>query len=318
VLTHASHLAKTAGRAPRWPALTLLGTLAVLVLTSAGSSGAVNSVTYHAGWNLVGGPDGTRYAGADGPIFTLQPGDTAYESLPAGTPAVAGAGYWVYFGVSRSVPLPDGQPFVTVQLPPGQWVLVGNPSGLRTAPVSGADALFTFDPGRGYHAVSSLLPGQGALAFSQDGALLTIGIADASAGEQEPETADIPVGPVGSLDDAGCRTGDVLAGVWKPSRLQLMDACRSVSGTVASVRVEADGDYHVNIRPDAGYQESLNQRNVTVQHGGLVVEVIPADQALVAPPRTGEHVQVTGAFVLDRDHGWLEIHPAWIITVGDR
>jgi len=215
----------------KWPALTLLGALLVLALSSAGSSGAVSTVTYHAGWNLVGAPDGTRYAGADGPIYTLQPGDTAYESFPAGTPSAAGAGYWVYFGASRTLQVPDGQAFVTVQLPAAQWVLIGNPSGLRTVPVTGADAVFTYDPGRGYRAVSSLLPGQGALVYSQDGALLTIGIADTSAGEQEPETADIPVGPVGGLDDAGCRTGDVLTGVWKPSRLQLMDACRSMSGS---------------------------------------------------------------------------------------
>src|SRR5579871_1649737 len=137
----------------RWPLLTVAGALLVLALTSAGSSGAVSSVTYHAGWNLVGAPDGTRYAGADGPIYTLQPGDTAYEAFPAGTPAVAGAGYWVYFGAGRRLDLPDGQGFVTIELPPGQWVLIGNPSGLRTAPVSGADAVFTYDPGRGYRAV---------------------------------------------------------------------------------------------------------------------------------------------------------------------
>ncbi|HEY7294965.1 MAG TPA: hypothetical protein VH916_07970, partial [Dehalococcoidia bacterium] len=151
----------------RWPLLALVGALVVLALTSVGSSGAVSTVTYHAGWNLVGAPDGTRYAGADGPIYTLQPGDTAYEAFPAGTPAVGGAGYWAYFGVAHTVAVPDGLQFVTVQLPPGQWVLIGNPSGLRTVPVTGADALFTYDPGRGYRAVSSLLPGQGALAYSQ-------------------------------------------------------------------------------------------------------------------------------------------------------
>ncbi|HEY7294392.1 MAG TPA: hypothetical protein VH916_05085, partial [Dehalococcoidia bacterium] len=151
-----------------------------------------------------------------------------------------------------------------------------------------------------------------------DGALLTIGTADMNAGEHEPETDDIPVGPVGGLDDSGCRTGDVLAGVWKPSRLQVFDGCHSMTGTVASVRVEDDGDYQVSVVPDAGYQDLLNQRNQTVQHGGLVVEVIPADQALVAAPRKGEHVQVTGAFVLDRDHGWLEIHPAWSIVPAPR
>jgi len=303
-------------RIPRLPRPLPLaaGLIALFALTSAGTSGAVNSVTYHAGWNLAGGSEGTRYAGADGAIYTLQPGDMEYQSFPAGTPAIGGAGYWVYFGAARTVQLPDGLPFITVELPPGQWVIVGNPSGFRTAPVSGSDALFTFDPGRGYRAAASLLPGQGALAYSQNGGLLVIGTLDGSAGEHEPESADIPAGPVGGLDDDGCRNGDVLAGVYHPSRLQLLDRCRSATGSVASVRVEDDGDYHVNVLLDPGQDELLNRRNQTIQHGGLVVEVIPADQRSVPPPLKGDRIQVTGAFVLDREHGWLELHPAWRIT----
>jgi hypothetical protein len=284
-----------------------------LLLTSTGSSGASNAITYHAGWNIVGAPEGTRYAGADGPLFTLQPGDQEYEVLPAGTPALGAQGYWAYFPVARTVQMPDGVQFLTVELPPGQWVLVGNPSGARTSPVSGADALFTWDPGRGYRAAASLLPGQGAWAYSQAGGLLTIGITDQNGDEVDPQ-ADIPSGPVGAVDASGCRTGDVLAGVYHPIRLQVLDSCRTVTGTVISVKVEADGDYHVNVLPDSGQEDTVNQRNRTIQHGAVVVEVIPADQREVAPPLLRDHVQVTGAFVLDKDHGWIEIHPAWSIV----
>jgi hypothetical protein len=286
----------------------------IFALTSIDLWGEAYSVTYHAGWNLVGGSEGTRYAGADGAFYTLQPGDTEYRVSAAGTAAIAGQGYWVYFPVARTVQLPGGSSFTTVELPPGQWVTIGNPSGFRTAPVSGADAVFTWDPGRGYRATRSLLPGQGAWAFSQAGALVTIGLADESAAEDEQRSDEIPSGPVGAIDSSGCRGGDVLAGVYHASRLQVLDSCRTVTGTVVQVRVEADGDFHVNLQPDAGQDGLLNQRNLTIQKGALVVEVIPADQRESPPPLVSDHVAVTGAQVLDRDHGWLEIHPAWRIA----
>ena len=64
--------------------------LAVVLRLTADRLIAANSVTYHAGWNLVGAPEGTRYAGADGPLYTLQPNDDAYQALPAGTRTAAG------------------------------------------------------------------------------------------------------------------------------------------------------------------------------------------------------------------------------------
>ena len=35
----------------------------------------------------------------------------------------------------------------------------------------------------------------------------------------------------------------------------------------------------------------------------------------LAPPALGATVSVTGPYVLDADHGWMEIHPVWSITV---
>ncbi len=209
---------RVSGRLKRRLALMAL-VVAAFLLAATGVSGQVYSITYHAGWNLVGAPEGTRYAGGDGPLYTLQPGGTDYEVQPAGSPAVSGFGYWVYFPVGRTVQMPGGAPFTTIVLPAGRWVTVGDPSGFRTVSLSGADAVFTWDPGRGYRSTASLLPGQGAWAFSQSGGLLTIGIADTSAAEGELPSADIPSGPVGALDAAGCRTGDVLAGVYHPARL---------------------------------------------------------------------------------------------------
>jgi hypothetical protein len=134
------------------------------------------AVIYHAGWSIVAGPEGTRFAGAEGPLYALGPGDTGYVTLPAGTPAVAGAGYWAYFPLARTLTLAEGTLHVAVALPPGRWVLIGNPSGTRVLPVIGADAVFTYNPLDGPRYTGQLLPGQGAWAISMAGATIDIGL----------------------------------------------------------------------------------------------------------------------------------------------
>jgi hypothetical protein len=106
-----------------------------------------------------------------------------------------------------------------------------------------------------------------------------------------------------------------LAGVWDPSRLKVINACMTISGTVQDVIHEpSDADYHMNLRPDAKYMHLLNTFNNSLVHGNMVVEIIPLDQGRVPIPTVGEHITVTGAYVLDTLHGWMEIHPAWLIN----
>jgi hypothetical protein len=135
-----------------------------------------------------------------------------------------------------------------------------------------------------------------------------------------------------------CRGGDPLANVYHPYRLVVRSACMTVTGTVAYVVREDDGDVHVDLalpRSEAGL---LNQANYAHQDGQLVTEIVPADQpgctpgqpprpshgsydygictgAGLATPPVGATVSVTGPYVLDADHGWMEIHPVWSITV---
>jgi hypothetical protein len=94
-----------------------------------------------------------------------------------------------------------------------------------------------------------------------------------------------------------------------------------VAGTVADVRHEDDGDFHINIDLDPQYAGLINDRNG--EHGALVVELVPADEpgcTVGQPPRpasgtydygsctgadetaptTGAHVAITGPYVLDR------------------
>ena len=48
--------------------------------------------------------------------------------------------------------------------------------------------------------------------------------------------------------------------------------------------------------------------------GRLVVEIVPQDRALVGIPHEGAEVTVVGPLVDDLQHGWREIHPAWLVT----
>lgn len=133
------------------------------------------SVSLPQGWSIVAGPAGTTLPGVTGTLFTWQPGDTAYESIPAGSPLKAGAGYWVNMlasGQTAIATAPSGS--VTVTIPAGGQVMIGNP-GNTVATVTGADAVVTYDPTSStWSPVSQLQPGQGGWASSAAGATVTI------------------------------------------------------------------------------------------------------------------------------------------------
>jgi hypothetical protein len=113
-----------------------------------------------------------------------------------------------------------------------------------------------------------------------------------------------------------CRGGGPLAGVYHPQRLQVKSRCRVAIGTVREVKFEAyDGDVHIDLRPDPGYEGLLSDGNERVG-GNLVVEIIPQDRSRVAVPTEGARVEVVGPWVSDTQHGWNEIHPAWWVSAG--
>ena len=156
-----------------------------------------------------------------------------------------------------------------------------------------------------------------------------------------PSTPSLTIPPGASVPPArarACRSGDPLANVYHPQRLHIRSSCRTITGLVTSVRHEADGDYHVNVRLDPKYAALINDRNRTGEGGNLVVEIVPADEPGCTPgkpprppydtydfgvctgadipaPPTGARVSVTGPYVLDSSHGWMEIHPVWRLAI---
>lgn len=130
----------------------------------------------------------------------------------------------------------------------------------------------------------------------------------------------------------------LLQHVYHPQRLKVLKPCATVTGTIVDAthgkrkqgcRSEADGDLHCWLHLDPGQEAYINAMNVKNEGGNLVFEpmcqhrVTQTDakaacknwrQGLTLPP-VGTHVKLTGASVLDTQHGHKEVHPVSAIAV---
>ena len=118
--------------------------------------------------------------------------------------------------------------------------------------------------------------------------------------------------------------------VYHPARLTLVKSCITASGIVDRVLTETDGDLHVRLRLDPAYSNLTNNANDQYQYGDLVVEIIcvgPVSQAdavsacqnytnNILIPQEGQHITVSGPYVLDTMHyNWAEIHPVYSLKI---
>ena len=121
--------------------------------------------------------------------------------------------------------------------------------------------------------------------------------------------------------------------VYHPARLQKQADCITATGIIQFVRSEKDGDYHILVNLDPQYSNLTNSVNDEKMHGDLVVEPVCQNLPVTQPdaidacanyagpnftpiPEVGAHVQITGSYVLDTEHGgWAEIHPVSNMTV---
>lgn len=119
------------------------------------------------------------------------------------------------------------------------------------------------------------------------------------------------------------------AHVYDPTRLKVMAACQTVTGTIVKQHASDDGDIDMELTLDPPFAGLLNKGNISNLNGNLNIEAIcqapvqpdiPAASpacggaAKIVVPPVGTHVQVTGSYVLDTNHGWMEIHPISVIT----
>ena len=122
-------------------------------------------------------------------------------------------------------------------------------------------------------------------------------------------------------------------GLWKyvynRERLQVIDKCKTVTGIIEETSADEDGDQHMLLKLDKGQKDLLTKRNKIKKQGDLVIEAvcinnITRKKALgactgyvnhVQLPKVGDHVIVTGSYVIDSHNGWSEIHPITKIEV---
>ncbi len=158
---------------------------------------SVVTVSYPPGWNLVGGPAGTRLSGATGSLYTLQYRDRGYESLPASSGLTGGLGYWAYFPNGGSADLGDPAPcVVAVPIGAAEWVMVGDPSPSGTASIRGEERVYTYGPDTGYIAGNvpgvTIHPGQAAWAYSSVATTVAIVQNDCPGANSVPPSPPIP------------------------------------------------------------------------------------------------------------------------------
>ena len=111
--------------------------------------------------------------------------------------------------------------------------------------------------------------------------------------------------------------------VYSPKRLQIVNKCITVAGTVDESNPDEDGDQHFLLKLDPGQDQLLKKRNIKKKNGDLVVEIVCANRTTLRKPKAacagysnriplpavGSHVKVTGSYVIDTHNGWAEIHP---------
>ena len=138
--------------------------------------------------------------------------------------------------------------------------------------------------------------------------------------------------PSGSTSSSSCSDPASISGhIYNSYRLQIVKSCITASGTVDRVIEEADGDVHLRTNLDPAYSNLTNSANEGYpNYGDLVVEIIcvnPPSQTDAIPacqnytnqipvPSVGQHITITGPYVLDADHyNWAEIHPVYSLVI---
>ncbi len=94
---------------------------------------------------------------------------------------------------------------------------------------------------------------------------------------------------------------------------------------MVAVTAEPDGDRHIPLRLDPGFEQLLVPGNAA-QGGNLLLEAICVDvptqpNAIAACradpdplrilPSVGQHIWAEGRWVIDLLHGWAEFHPLY-------
>lgn len=135
----------------------------------------------------------------------------------------------------------------------------------------------------------------------------------------------IPLAGVSAYGQSCTGSDAIQKHIYHPARLEpTAKGCITITGTIMFKKFEPDGDVHYRVK--VSDNSLVNNKNIG---GFLVVEPIcmgPVTQPDAQPsckgyhqkimlPKKGDKLTVTGIHMLDKQHGWLEIHPVTAISV---
>jgi hypothetical protein len=145
-------------------------------------------------------------------------------------------------------------------------------------------------------------------------------------------TVLIPRADAFAQNTTGCpaNEAEAMTEVYSPERFRILNLCQSASGQVAFFEVWGDGDWNVYVRLDQSSRSLVDGSGIRKlqawsqarRNGGadMIWEAIPADHENGGPlaactptsPRSEAELYpmtVYGVYVVDKWHGWREIHP---------
>lgn len=70
--------------------------------------------------------------------------------------------------------------------------------------------------------------------------------------------------------------------VYNPSRLEVIDYCQTVTGTIEESNADEDGDQHMLLKLDKGQDDLLTKKNMKKQKGDLVIEAVCANKVTLS------------------------------------
>lgn len=89
----------------------------------------------------------------------------------------------------------------------------------------------------------------------------------------------------------------------------------TLTGTVASVKKEADGDYHVTVCASPASKVCVVVEIIPLLGADRIVAPLKRVARSKAVVRKGDSIEVTGISRWDAAHRWMEVHPATSIKV---
>ena len=148
--------------------------------------------------------------------------------------------------------------------------------------------------------------------------------------QEEANTSDETQNVKDSVDtDSSACDPTIWKYVYDPTRLEVVDKCMTATGVIEESSADDDGDQHMLLKLDAGQENLLNKKNIKGKNGYLVIEAVCMANITnpkvggackgyvnhVQLPKMGDHVKVSGSYVIDSHNGWAEIHPISKIEV---